>query len=355
VCGFEIGYKSKMPKRPGHNSGQSLRTDETTLCWGWREYLAALVAEHGTLTAVAWKLLERGESPDDVASVERGLRRLRERGQRDGGLWGQRLLRRFGVPRAVEDRLRWMGLYHSPFNDLPLSLCEDQLRLWDRPPIAESRARVWLGLGAASVALRRRDFEEARRKLESAEKTLAKSASDEDSVDDARIELALSSAYLESRIGTDLQVRQQLEKAAQRLASGTLAPADRACFLARLVDQQAFALNRRGAFAEALALYQSLPTAELHPFASYRREAGLAFGLWKHADQQNALRHARLACQHAGDGGYTRLRVMALLMLARIEGHKEAQQALLRAAAIATRLGDDELLLRVHRAALPTD
>src|SRR5205807_7244762 len=93
---------------------------------------------------------------DDVANIERALRRLRGRGQRDGGVWGQRLVRRFGVQRAVTERVRWMGLYHSPFNDLPLSLCLDQLRLWDRPPIAETRARVWIELGYASCALRQR-------------------------------------------------------------------------------------------------------------------------------------------------------------------------------------------------------
>jgi hypothetical protein len=141
-----------MRQRPGQKSGQPSEGSDPPAGWGWREYLASLVQEHGTLTAVAWKLLERAEGVDDVASVERALRRLRERGQRDGGVWGQRLLRRFGVPRAVEDRLRWMGLYHSPFNDLPLTLCEDQVRLWDQPPISASRARVWLQLASTSVA-----------------------------------------------------------------------------------------------------------------------------------------------------------------------------------------------------------
>jgi hypothetical protein len=124
----------------------------------WADYLAALVAEHGTLTAVAWKLIEHGE---DVANIERALRRLREKGAHDGGTWGRRLLRSFGLPRALENRLRWMGLYHSPFADLPLPLCLDQLRLWDRPPISESRARVWLQLGLASAALRGQDFADA--------------------------------------------------------------------------------------------------------------------------------------------------------------------------------------------------
>lgn len=57
-----------------------------------------------------------------------------------------------------------------------------------------------------------------------------------------------------------------------------------------------------------------------------------------------------LACEHAGDGGYTRLRVMALLMLARREEAPVAALTLARAAGIARRLGDDELQLRVTRA-----
>ena len=145
-----------MAQRTGQKTGQA-----PPVGFSWGDYVSALVAEAGTLTAIAWKLAERGAGPEDVASIERALRRMRERGQRDGGSWGQRLLRTFGVPRAVEDRLRFMGLYHSPFNDLALPVCLDQLRLFDRPPLSESRARVWLQLGFASAALRAREFERA--------------------------------------------------------------------------------------------------------------------------------------------------------------------------------------------------
>ena len=48
--------------------------------------------------------------------------------------------------------------------------------------------------------------------------------------------------------------------------------------------------------------------------------------------------------------GYTRLRVMSLIMLARIEKGVAAQATLARAHAIAVRLDDEELLLRVSRA-----
>jgi hypothetical protein len=70
---------------------------------------------HGTLTAVAWAFLDRTQQPHDAASVERALRRLRGRGQHEGGTWESRLLRVFGLPISVEAQVRWMGLYHSPF------------------------------------------------------------------------------------------------------------------------------------------------------------------------------------------------------------------------------------------------
>ena len=120
----------------------------------------SLVATHGTLTAVAWKLIDHADG-DDVASVERALRRLRTRGQRDGGRWGQHLIRVFGVPAPIEARLRWLGHYHSPFNDLPVALCLDQLRVVGSPAdrdvararVAPSRVRE---LRAADAPLRRR-------------------------------------------------------------------------------------------------------------------------------------------------------------------------------------------------------
>ncbi len=345
-----------MKARRGQNSGQPARPSVPVAAppvgWGWREYLGALTAAHGTLTAVAWKLAERGEGTDDVASIERALRRLRERGPRDGGVWGQRVLRRFGVPRAIEDRLRWMGLYHSPFSDLPLALCDDQLRLWDQPPISVSRARVWLQLAAASVALRRRDFAAAGAQLDAAEKTLALAGPTADRPIEAGIEAALARAYLQSRSGPPEAVLACLQHAERMLSEAgiALSDSDRACFQARLVDQRAFLDNRAGDHAAALARYRALPTADVHPFASYRREAGLAFGCLRLGELAAARQHALLAGEHAGDGGYTRLRVMALILRARIEGEPTAGPLLDRAQAIADRLGDAELKLRVARA-----
>lgn len=337
----------------------------------WADLLEQLVAEHGTLTQVAWKLVEQSKVELDVTSVERALRRLRNRGQRDGGAWGQRLARVFGMPKSVEDRVRWLGCYHSPFNDLPVALCLDQLRLWDRPPMAGSRARLWVHLGFVTCALRTRRLDDAALHAARVREALAGL---DPSYDVARIELALVDGFVASRtaqssddasragaaIETDdpnragarsAAVDACLDRATQLLASATLDGGDRACFAARLADQRAYQLNRAGDHAAALAIYQALPVEDSHPFASYRRDSGLAYGLHKLGRTDEALALARRAIQHAGDGGYTRLRVMGLLMLARIAGRdsEAGVDALGRARSIATRLGDDELLERAAK------
>jgi hypothetical protein len=290
-----------------------------------------LVAEHGSLAAVAWKLVER--TGGDAASAERALRRLRGRGQQDGGACGARVLRAFGVPAGVEARVRWMGLYHSPFQDLPIDLCVDQLRVWDRPPVSDSRARVWLALGFASVALRRRDWDGAAACLARASASPGRDAA-------AELELLFAGAYLRSKRGEPDGLEQ-----ADAMLAGELDAGDRVCFFARLVDHRGYRLNRGGAHGEALALYRTIPD-EPHPFAAYRKAAGVAYGLWKTGDRDGALASARAACDRAGDGGYVRLRAMGLLLAWKIAGDEDARA---RAEAIARRLGDDELLARSSR------
>ncbi|WP_163992756.1 hypothetical protein [Pyxidicoccus caerfyrddinensis] len=339
---------SGLPRRNGQKTGQRATETQAPVGYTWADYVEALVVEYGTLAAVAWKLVERGLS-EDVTSVERALRRLRGRGQRDGGLIGQRVLRVFGVPETVEALARWMGTYHSPFGDLPVQLCVDQLRLWERPPLSESKARVWILLGLAGVALRRRAFDEAQPLLEAAAALTDLPA--------ARIEHHLATSYLLTRLEVNAKraeaaARPHLESARSILdaSRAELDPAEAACFQARLVDHEAFDANRRGDSARALALYRSLSTKDVHPFASYRRDAGVAFGLHRQGARDEALRMAQRACEHAGDGGYVRLRVMGLLMVARIQGAPDHEGTLARAAAIAKRLADPELRVRVERA-----
>jgi hypothetical protein len=138
-----------------------------------------------------------------------------------------------------------------------------------------------------------------------------------------------------------------LDAAERVLASAELGAEDAACFRARIADQRAYQINRDSRFAEALALYEALPAEDVHPFASYRRDAGRAYGLHRTGRSEEALALAQRAIAHAGDGGYTRLRAMGLLMLAKLGA---APGAVARAEAIAVRLGDGELLARVERA-----
>ena len=312
----------------------------------WADLLEQLVAEHGTLAQVAWKLVEHADKSKtelDVASVERALRRLRTRGQRDGSAWGQRLTHVFGMPKSVEDRVRWLGLYHSPFNDLPVELCLDHLRLWDRPPMSGSRARLWVHLGFTTCALRTRQQADAKRHADRAREALAGLPA---LYDLARVELALVDAFIASHPPSDAEaVDPLLARATELLASEAIGELDRVCLVARIVDQRAYQLNRRGEHDAALALYESLSPVDLHPFASYRRDAGLAYGYFK-TGRADARTLALRAIEHAGDGGYTRLRAMGLLMLARITGDAGA---IVRARAIATRLGDHELLERAAK------
>ncbi len=319
----------------------------------WADLLEDLVAQHGTLTQVAWKLVEHADKAKtelDVASVERALRRLRTRGQRDGGAWGQRLVRVFGMPKTIEDRVRWLGLYHSPFNDLPVALCLDQLRLWDRPPMSGSRARLWIHLGFATCATRTRRLDDARTHVARVAEALAALDS---AYDLARVELVLLDAFLAShddRADREVAVASALDRAAALVPSPAIDAADRACFEARLVDQRAYQLNRRDDHAAALALYQTLPAGDVHPFASYRRDAGLAYGYFKTGRTADALSLVQRAIAHAGDGGYTRLRAMGLLMQARItEDAALRATSIERACTIARRLGDDELLVRAGK------
>jgi hypothetical protein len=338
-----------MTDPTGHDSGHPSKPSSSDSPGGltWGDLIASLVEANGTLTQVAWKLVEHADG-DDVASVERALRRLRTRGQRDGGRWGQRLVRVFGVPRTIEDRVRWLGLYHSPFTDLPVDLCLDQLRLWDRPPMSSARARVWIHLGFAGCALRMRRMEDAVVHCDRTRAVLRPLGRDYDL---ARIELALIEAFIAShRAG---EVEAALDRAAALLSSAALADGDRACLTARLADQRAYQLNRAGKYGAALALYQALPATDVHPFASYRRDAGFAYGYHRTERVAEAIEMAHRACTHAGDGGYTRLRAMGLILIAKIGGPDAAASygLLARARAIGARLGDDELIARCDKAA----
>lgn len=176
--------------RPGHKPGQP----GAALAWG--DYLDELVAEHGGLARIAERLAEGRGYRDDLESITRGLRRLRGRGTAPGGTWGDRLLARFGLPQAVEARLRFMGSYHARFVDLPAPLCLDLIQLWDRPPTSASRdGRAWLSLARAIVALRGRRVDLAGEHL-----ATAATAIDPRRDPAAAIERALGQAVLDAAV-----------------------------------------------------------------------------------------------------------------------------------------------------------
>jgi hypothetical protein len=332
-----------MPRpAPGHDPGQPL-----PLGLSWEAYVAWLVDEHGSLSAVADRLAAHRAYADDVASVERALRRLRARGQQDGGAWGARALLLFGLPGAIDARTRWMGRYHSRFTDLPVPVCHDLVRLWDRPPVSASPAsRAWLALAHASCALRLMDREGASAHLRRA-RAERRSAPPE-----ARAELLLTEAFLQSH--EDATKVPTLLAEVEPLLALDMPAEDRACLHARWVDQLAYERNhaREGRSpdpAGAEALYLTIPVAEAPSFALCRRANGLAYARWKQGHRDEGAALAREACRHAGDGGHLRLRAMALQMLGRILGSEEGAEARARARAIASALDDEALRLRFSR------
>jgi hypothetical protein len=320
---------------------------ETTPAMSWREYIASLVLEHGTLAALALKLSLAEGVEADAATVERALRRLRTKEHQDGGQYGRWLLRTFGMPQAVEHRAKWMGVYHSRFTDLPVSLCLDQLRLWDRPPLAESRTRTWLELGFATCALRLDDLAGARAHLTRARGGHGTCA--------ARIETRLLDAYLASRRKDGGQARAILEEIEASLHDPELEADEKACLAARWLDQRAYQhLHPAGTSAAdidaARRLYERIATRDAPFFAACKRESGLAYVCFRLGDAGRAVEHAENACRHAGDGGFVRLRIATLGLLAHILGAPRGDAVRARAMRAARYLEDEDLLTRLGRA-----
>lgn len=320
---------------PGQTSGQP----------SWELVVDAIVAEHGSLAAVAARLAEARGWKEDAESIARALRRLRARGTLSGGQWGARVLATFGLPRSVDARLRFMGSYHSRFVDLPVSIGADLVQLWDRPPTSETRSgRLWLSLARAVLAMRARDDHAARDHL-----ATAKSATSGPGDDlGGRVEIALG----EARLASDEESLAILAEVPGWLdARGALDAPARAqadCLRARYVGQVSHAHNRRGEIDLGEALHRALPDAPSTPgFARSRRANGIAYARHRKGDRDEALRHAWLAVRYAGDGGHVRLRAMALLMVARVASDAVvADEARERALSIAVDLEDEILAAR---------
>lgn len=297
------------------------------------------------------ELLRRASKAEDFPSdpqvIEKGLRRLAKRGNKSGGQYGRWMIRYFGVPSSLARWAAWLGALHSRFADLPSSLRWQQLSLWDRPPITESRLAAWIHVGMASVLLRMREIEDARKRLSMAERGAQQAGVA------CRIEVAL----LRAELCTDDDERAQSEvlfDAAERwLDDDELSVEDKRSYHARLVGQRAYHLTRPlpGQTADvhgALALFESIQDEPFLPFVAFRKCNGLAYCHWKLGDAARGQQWARLAEQHAGDGGYVRFRIMALNLLGRMLPDAEALPVRARAERLAQLLEDEDLLHRVR-------
>ena len=107
------------------------------------------------------------------------------------------------------------------------------------------------------------------------------------------IETALTRAYLESRTGTSESVLASLQQAERTLMQQVaqryrqaIAPASKP---AGSISTRSIATARRP--CGSTRTLSRLPTTDVHPFASYRREAGLASGCLRSGDL-----HAATAC-----------------------------------------------------------
>jgi hypothetical protein len=336
-----------MEKPPGQETGHA-SVGHVADAFTWREYVHALRDELG-----GWADLARAieghlqeQAPEGPDSVIKGLKRLARRRHQPGGRYGDLLLRVFGLPPSIKVWGRLMGQYHSRFADLPVGLRREQLLRWDRPPVSDSPAAAWVHLGLASLAHRDRDLDEAKRRLSLAADVRKPEAA-------AQLEHAL----LTARIASD-ERRHDVEaeavlRAESLLAHDGLTRTDRLCFQARIADQRAYRVSRNwrsdsSMLAKALALYEAIPSEDVPPFVAFRREIGIAWCLWRQGDPVTAMDRARRAHDHAGDGGFVRLRVMALNLMAGIANEGADGPLRARAGALAEALEDVELRARLR-------
>lgn len=315
----------------------------------WADVVGFWRGQLGGWTPLAEELVRRGGAglPRELGTIERGLRRLAERGQRDGGQYGRWVTRLFGLPPETEAWLRWLGQYHSRFADLPVPLRERQLAMWDRPPVCDSAAGGWVDLGVASVAMRKRD-------RASIDARLARAA--------RKVERATTAALLEHRLvaarvaSDDLdhaQVERLLEEARPHLDAADLVREDALSYRARWLDAMAYRELHppRGEprVEAALSTYEAIPERTGVPFVDLRRALGRSYCMHRLGRSELALALAHQAAEHAADGGLVRLRAMALNLASHIAQEPDASRLRAQAHRIATRLEDEELAARVER------
>ncbi len=328
---------------PVHDPGH------TPLSPDWGEVVRHFREVFGGWAALADALVRRGagELPSDPSTVEKGLRRLARRGQRSGGQYGSWLLRHLGLPPSCARWARELGQYHSRFADLPTTARREQLLLWDRPPVAESRLSAWIDVGLASVHLRMREREDCVRRLEYALRRAPTTGPD------AEAETALLAAYIDTDDGRRERANERFDQVEALLPS--MSREERLCYRARLLGQRAYHLTKpapgeREQPAAALELFEAIEAPPDLPFVCYRKAAGLAWCRWRLGETEAAITLARSAAEWAADGGLVRFRVMALIMLGRMTSGAQAVEAWERAQRLARLLEDEDLERRVRGA-----
>lgn len=336
-----------MADEKGQESGQLV--PHGLDAFTWKVYVESLVEEFGGWTDLADALSERapeGDVPVDPKSIEKQLRRLAKKNNR-GDKYGKLLLRYFGLPPSIAEWGRLMGQYHSRFADLPVGIRRQQLLRWDRPPVSETGAAMWVHLGLASLAHRGRQMSDVQDRLRLASEVKKPERA-------AQIEFLLLSARVASDgLNFDEEGR-LLDEAERQFDPQTLSKFDADCYRARIIDQRAYRTSRgwradRACLLKARDLYASLP-ADVPPFAALRRDLGLAWCAWRLGNPEEALRLGQQANDHAGDGGYVRFRIMALKLMAEVTADAtESGRLRVRAARLARALDDEDLVERVNR------
>lgn len=317
----------------------------------WADVVHAFVREQGGWAPLSAELVRRAgpgvELPRDLGSIERGLRRLADRGQRDGGQYGRWLERFFGMPAGIEPWLRWLGQYHRRFADLPVSMRERQLALWDRPPVRDSVAGAWIDLGVASVAMRKGDRAGVDARLARAATKLGR----------AGAALCLEHHLLAARVASDdhdrAAVARWIAHAEPLLESPELSAEDAACYRARHLDAIAYRLlhphEGEARIDEARARYEAIPMATGVAFVDLRRALGLGYCAYRSGDRASAVRLCLEAAEHAADGGLVRFRVMSFNLASRAADEPEASRFRERARRLSVALEDEDLRARVER------
>lgn len=329
---------------PGHDLGHPAGAT-------WETLVRSYVNEYGGWAAFADEFVNRlstlPDTPTDIQTVEKGLRRLSIRGSKDGGQYGRWLLKHFGIPTDITRWVAWLGQYHSRFADLPTSLNLEQLKLWDRPPLSDSPASAWIHVGLSSVFHRMGEIDGCEDRLRRARKVAPRAGAA------VQMEILLFDARIRTDRGDRETSHQFFDEVEELLKDKNVSESDRNCYFARLQGQRAYHLihpvgDERPDYLAALDLFESIPDRTGIPFVDFRRTEGIAECAFYLGDRDRGVRLAKEAAEHAADGGFVRLRILALKLLSKMSEKDERDRLLEKAQRLASLLEDEDLYRRMR-------